>query len=125
RRLMTLLLVLVALLGAQTVVRAQGDGQFTTHTVQAGETLTSVASQYNTTVELLAEMNGLTAASFLTAGQILIVPQVSDAQMAQPTASAQEFPTAGPPPVETGEVVHTVSAGETLFRIALQYNTTA
>ena len=125
RRWMTLLLVLVAVLGAQTVARAQDDGQFTTHTVQAGETLTSIASQYNTTVELLAQMNGLTAASYLTPGQILLVPSASGAMQATPVPGADQFPTAGPPPVQTGEIVHTVRAGETLFRIALQYNTTA
>src|SRR5690606_23939531 len=85
RRWMTLLLVLVAVLGAQTVARAQDDGQFTTHTVQAGETLTAIAGQYNTTVELLAEMNGLTAASILTPGQVLIVPRPSGADAMQAT----------------------------------------
>ncbi|MCC6798956.1 MAG: LysM peptidoglycan-binding domain-containing protein, partial [Anaerolineae bacterium] len=46
-------------MGANVVVRAQDGGPLAMHTVQAGETLYSIASQYNTTAETLAQANGI------------------------------------------------------------------
>ena len=105
------------LLGAHTGVRAQDDSQLATHTVLAGETLYGSARQYNVTVDALAQANGLSTSTYVMAGQVLTVPLLPGAQEGQ-------FPTAGPPPAQTEEIIHTVGVGETLFRIALQYNTT-
>ncbi len=118
RRFLTLLIALAVLLGAHTGVRAQDDSQLATHTVLAGETLYGIARQYNVTVDALAQANGLSTSTYVMAGQVLTVPLLPGAQEGQ-------FPTAGPPPAQTEEIIHTVGVGETLFRIALQYNTTA
>lgn len=127
RRFVTLLLALAVLLGAHTGVRAQDGSQLTTYTVQAGDTLYSIARQYNVSVDTLAQMNGLSTSSYVITGQVLTVPLLPAVQESQgtptPPMDAAQYPTALPP--QTEEIIHTVRAGETLFRIALQYNTTA
>lgn len=75
-----------------------------THTVQAGETLSSIAERYGVTLADLMERNGITDADAIVVGQELRLP-----------AAAAEQPTAPPLPV------HTVGAGETLSEIAQQY----
>jgi LysM repeat protein len=45
------------------------------HVVQAGETLLSIAVQYDTTTEAIMEANSLTDANFLRVGQELIIPE--------------------------------------------------
>ncbi|MCZ2094792.1 MAG: LysM peptidoglycan-binding domain-containing protein [Anaerolineae bacterium] len=135
RQVMTLLLALAVLMGARAVVRAQDGSLLATHTVQAGETLFSIASQYNTTAETLAQANGILNPAQILPGQVLTIPLLPAAQLSsgtpvpgappvQPGADAGQYPAALP--AQAGnEVIHIVRAGETLFRIALQYNTTA
>ncbi|WP_019586571.1 LysM peptidoglycan-binding domain-containing protein [Deinococcus apachensis] len=67
----------------------------TTHTVRAGDTLSSLARTYHTTAGLLLTLNALTT-STLQVGQILRLPQ-------------------------TG---YTVQPGDTLYRVARQYGMT-
>lgn len=45
-----------------------------TYTVQRGDSLTSIANRYNTTVQALASTNGLTTTSILYVGQVLQLP---------------------------------------------------
>lgn len=71
----------------------------TTHTVQAGDTLYSIASQYGTTVDAIKQANNLTSNN-LTIGRVLIIP------------------------TSTAYTTYTVKSGDTLYRIAMQYNTT-
>jgi LysM repeat protein len=76
------------------------------HSVKNGETLTSLARKYNTTVTAITNANKQKLRHGLQAGQELNIP-------------------AGPTP-ETlnGVVMHSVKSGETLFSLAKQYNTT-
>lgn len=76
-----------------------------THTVQAGETLSSIAERYGVTLAELMTLNGITDPDAIVIGQELLLP-----------AAAAEQPPATPLPV------HTVGAGETLSEIAQQYN---
>lgn len=82
-----------------------------THTVQAGETLFSLAQRYNTTVEALATLNNITNPNRITIGTVLRVP------------------TGGSTPSTGGNtggqfINHTVQPGENAFRIGLRYNIT-
>lgn len=72
-----------------------------THTVRAGENLYRISQQYEISWVLVAEANGLISPNQITVGQVLKIPT--------------EAP--GPDP----QFTHQVRAGETLFRIALQY----
>ncbi|HHU51451.1 MAG TPA: LysM peptidoglycan-binding domain-containing protein, partial [Firmicutes bacterium] len=78
------------------------------HTVQAGETLFSIAARYNTTVGALLRANPGIDPDRLLIGQRICIPAVVPP----------------PPPPCPGGFFHTVQAGETLFSIAARYNTT-
>jgi len=78
-----------------------------THIVQAGENLFRIALKYNTTVEAIAAANNIVNPNFVYAGQKLTVIKGS-----------------GTTPV-SGVRYHVVQPGETLWSIALKYNTTA
>ncbi len=76
--------------------------------VQPGDTLWLVAQRFNTTVEAIAQANGIVNPNLIFVGQSLAVPTPQGA---------------APPPAQT--VVHVVQPGETLAHIALRYGTTA
>lgn len=88
---------------AATPVSATSDG--TTHTVQAGENLFRIALRYGTTVDALAQANGLSDTGIVYVGQQLTIPSTSG-QPAQPSP---------------GGTTYVVQAGDNLFRIALSY----
>jgi len=77
-----------------------------THTVQAGETLASIAGQYRTTVEAIMQANNLTSL-VIYAGQKLLIP-----------VPPEGAPTPTP---RTRQVVHVVQPGEYLEIIAERY----
>ncbi len=74
----------------------------TTYTIQAGDTLYSLAARFGTTAEEIAALNGISLSAMLYVGQTLQLP-----------GSATEPPN-----------VHIVQPGENLYRIALRYGTT-
>ena len=86
-------------IGQQLLVTSNASSNTTIHTVRAGDTLSSIARMYNTTVDELRRLNNLSSDA-LSIGQQLIVP------------NAGQF------------INHTVAAGESLFSIANRYGTT-
>ena len=91
-----------------------------TYTVRAGDTLFSIATRFRTTAATLAHMNGIVNPALIYVGQTVTVPALPGA----PGVSAPS-PTATPVSAPAGDMVYLVQPGETLFRIALRYNTTA
>lgn len=88
------------------------------HTVGAGDTLSTIGLQYGVTAEEIIAANNLTDPNALTIGQTLIIPAPGSV-VVPPVTQA----TAVPP--STGvEQLHTVAAGENLFRIGLRYGCT-
>lgn len=86
--------------GTATVVwLAGGSAQAGTHVVRSGETLSSIAARYRTTIAALVKANGLSDPDFVVAGQRLRV--------------------------RTPSLRHRVRAGETLSGIAARFGTTA
>lgn len=71
-----------------------------TYTVKSGDTLYAIANKYNTTVNELKELNNLTS-NTLSIGQVLKVPGEN-----------------------TNTDTYTVKSGDTLYKIAQEYNTT-
>jgi nucleoid-associated protein YgaU len=84
RGLLTIALTLAVLLMIPATTWAQG-GQPIKHTVQAGENLTQIALKYGTTVEAIAQANGITNPSLILVGQVLTIPGTAPV----PTATLQ------------------------------------
>ncbi len=82
------------------------------HAVKRGETLFSIARLYETTVDELRSLNGMSPSETLKSGTTLVVPDNGG------TGAVTESPA----PVRT--TTHTVKRGETLFSIANQYGLT-
>lgn len=94
------------------------------YTVQANDTLFSIATQFNVTVDDFILANPALSANpnSLSIGQNLAIPNcVPQEDMSLETTVVEASPVAATAP--SGAVTHTVAQGETLFRIALQYNT--
>lgn len=79
-----------------------------TYTVQAGDTLFSIAMRYNTSVAAIKQLNKLTSDTILV-GQKLLIPSDS------PTAPTVAVPKASS---------YIVQAGDSLYTIATRYGTT-
>ena len=76
-----------------------------TYTVKSGDTLYSIAKQYNTTVDAIKQLNNITS-NTLSIGNVLKIP----------TSDFIETPTT--------TITYTVTPGDTLYSIARTYNTT-
>lgn len=81
------------------------DGTSTIHVVQRGENLFRIAQQYGTTVEAIAQANGITDTRFIEVGQRLLIPNV---QVSTPGVNT----------------TYVVQPGESLRTIALKYHST-
>lgn len=90
-----------------------GGGQ--THTIQSGDTLYALALQYGVTIEDIVAANNLTSADDLDIGQVLVIPAPGFAETVTPAAGESG---------STGEQVHIVRAGETLYSIGRLYGVT-
>ncbi len=72
-----------------------------TYIVKSGDTLYSIASRFNTTVDAIKVLNNLTN-NIIKVGQVLKIPTLSD----------------------DNYITYTVKSGDTLYKIANKYNTT-
>jgi len=95
-----------ALVATALLVGTQAAAAAQTHVVQPGETLSTIAAEYQVSVQHIASLNGISNANLIQAGSTLtIVPSAPG----NPADLAQQ---------------HTVKAGETLGGIAAQYGVT-
>jgi LysM repeat protein len=83
------------------------------YTIGAGDNLYRIASRYGTTVPAILRANPGLDPSRLYVGQRICIPRA-------------QFPTPTPPPVETcpGGFFYTIGTGDTLYSIAIRFNTT-
>lgn len=124
--------------------------EYIEHIITRGETLSGIASRYNTTVQELARLNGITNPDLIYAGETIRVPAQAATQtytiVRGDTLSglAQRFDTtvaelvalngiANPNLIYAGETIrvpnrgatsYTVVRGDTLWAIARRYGTT-
>lgn len=92
-------------LGANNVIPPSADagGSYFEYVVRSGDTLWQLAQRYNTTVDAIKKLNGLSGNN-LSVGQILKIPSAG-------SSSAPYFE-------------YTVRSGDTLWQLAQRYNTT-
>ncbi len=79
------------------------------YVVKPGDTLYSIARRFGTTVSAIAQANNITDVNQIYVGQKLVIPGC--------------VPTTPPPPT-TNCFVYVVKPGDTLFSLALRFNTT-
>ncbi|UQZ88633.1 hypothetical protein C4J81_05190 [Deltaproteobacteria bacterium Smac51] len=92
-----------------------------THTVKAGETLSTIAEKYGMGTRQLADLNGIKGTN-IRVGQKLKVSGTAPAAEAVPVASAAPARSAEPVAAPAATGTHTVAAGETMSSIANKYN---
>lgn len=87
------------------------------HQVRQGETLITIAQQYDTTVEEILALNPGINPQLLQTGQVLLIPPVLSPE-ASPVEPGEPTGTPG------GFIIHVVAPGETLLSIAERYGVT-
>jgi LysM repeat protein len=80
-----------ALVPAQSPTRAS-PGQAVKYTVVAGDTLSSIAARFSTTVDALMQLNGLTDPNLVYVGQVLAIVQGDDQSNATPVPTDTSQP---------------------------------
>jgi LysM repeat protein len=103
-----LLLLLVLALAPQVEAEAISSSAGIHYTVQWGDTLSSIAARYGTTVYAISQANSIVNPNLIYAGQVLWIP------------TGYQPPTATPPIVQC-RAHHTVTWGDTLYRIGAWY----
>lgn len=93
-------------------------GQVKTHTIKSGETLSSIAKKYRTTVEALQKLNPETK-SGIKAGAELKISDSGDHKI-DAKAMPKDLPDKKANPVLSSRT-HEVKPGESLFKIARKY----
>jgi LysM repeat protein len=106
-RVRTMLVVVFVMAALAVPASAHASGQV--HVVQPGENLYRIARRYGTTIQAIANANGIRNPSYIWVGQRLFIPSGGGSW-------------GGPPPGGGG--VYIVRRGDTVFSIALRYRTT-
>ena len=108
--------------GAKTVALEETRSG-TTHTVRSGESLWSIAEQYDVTVGELFELNDLENARIFPGKKIVIPAKgVAGPSGPAPTVATTKRTPQSVPAAEQGFVQHEVRNGETLWSIAEKYS---
>lgn len=89
-----------------------------THRVRAGETLTSIAARYRSTVPAITKANRISPRSFLRPGQALRVPSSAATSAARPSAAS------APARAKASGTAYRVRPGDTLSGIAAGHGRT-
>jgi membrane-bound lytic murein transglycosylase D len=98
----------------QIAVSQAPQNAYTRHRVRSGETLSTIAARYNTSVRKIMQANNLTRSNYIVAGKTLKVPLPG-------TTVSTTTSTVNPADVPN---THTVRRGDSLWIIAKKYGTT-
>lgn len=93
-------------INGQSITRPVAQPQARTYTVKSGDTLSKIASQYGTTYQHLAQINGIANPNMIRAGQVLKIDGNAQVQV-QPQVNR----------------TYTVKSGDTLSSIAKKFGT--
>lgn len=97
----------------------------TTYVVRSGDTLARIAARFNTTIAVLSRLNGIPNTNLIYVGQTLRVPVIDATPTSTPSPTVSPIPPDLTPSatVVPGET-YIVRVGDTLFKIAVRFNTT-
>ncbi|MFL5859767.1 MAG: LysM peptidoglycan-binding domain-containing protein [Solirubrobacteraceae bacterium] len=109
-------------IGAALALPASQASAATAYTTPTGEALATLAASNGLTADQLASWNGLSATSYLSAGETVYIPVPSEIGVS--TSSTTSSTTATASTTSTG-ASHTVVTGDTLSGIAAANGTTA
>jgi LysM repeat protein len=90
----------------------------TKYTVRSGDTLSTIADKFNTTVEKIQAFNSLGNSDELQVGQVIQIPASGSTPNPTNTPRPTETFMPGPTP---GTVLHVVQSGDTLLGISIKY----
>ncbi len=90
---------------------------FTKHRIRSGETLSTIARRYHTSVSKIMRANNLRRSDYIVAGRTLKIPLRGTYTPSATTATASKVSAAVP-------AFHTVKRGDSLWIIARNYGTT-
>lgn len=93
------------------------EGEVVVHTVKQGETLSSIAQEYGTTVKAIKEANDIGDSNTIFSGQELQIPTSGDVS----TKSTEKSTTSKPSKSGGCRYRHTVKKGEWVWQIARDY----
>lgn len=94
-----------------------------TYAVQSGDTLSGLATEWGTTVDAIVETNGISNPNFLFIGQELRIPGAGGGLTVGNPAGGTSS-TAAPAPVALPTERYTVQPGDSLWSIAIAFDTT-
>jgi len=97
---------------------SSGESGSTRYTVQAGDTLSAIASQYGTTVDAIVSANNIADANFIVTGQTLTIPGTDG------NSGGDSSPDGSNGSDGSQAATYTVQAGDTLWAIANEYGST-
>lgn len=89
---------------------------FVYHKVRSGDSLSTIARRYHTSVAAIAAANNIRKTSYIVAGRALKIP-LRGQRVAKPENQNQPMPTNGP-------ATHVVKSGDSLWILAQRYRTT-
>jgi len=100
-------------------VRISGDN-LDTYIIQSGDTLWELSKQFDTTINELCELNGISKDAILKIGSVLKVPMVDGKIVKITKETASDYQ---PSTYEGSGQSYTVVSGDTLSKIAYMYRT--
>lgn len=95
--------------------QSSGSISTATYVVKKGDTLSHIANKYNTTVEQLAQINGIRNVNLIYINQRLIVPAAGSRSTSVDTTDLD---------CPIGYIHYTIQKGDTLSKLAKEHNTT-
>ena len=116
--------LLIILPGAAIAQDNSPANESETYVIRPGDTLFSIARRFNTTVDALAQANGIVNPANILWGQQILIPGEQPPTPLDPPAETAE--TTSEPTTTTSDTptIYVVKRGDILNRIALQYNLT-
>lgn len=108
--------------GQVLLIPTEADKPDELYEVQPGDTLFSIAAQFNTSIGILQQLNALGGETGIVVGQRIAVQSAATPPVADATESE---PPIDEPVVDDGDyTIHVVERGDTLFDLSRLYNTT-